>query len=248
MAMPTAALSASLNEEQKQNWVEWYRKTFSSELGLLESESVVLEALNSASQENKSVQNSTGNSEAEQLRRRLKAVDALESLAEEVDCRAGPVPRRLWEPDAPVCRSCNCNLGWTRLKRRHHCRYCGLTFCEDCAPGEEGSARRCLCCGLRNRRFEALRELRTLEREVLQDCTKDGVASVARAYRKTIQLFTADSSAVVAARHLVHPMLDEESSRRFLQRARNVLMEGLHSFLELAEAKACFRADPSAQT
>ena len=53
---------------------------------------------------------------------------------------AGPAtapPRRpygptKWEPDeaAPACRTCR--QPFTAFRRRHHCRACGLAFCDDC--------------------------------------------------------------------------------------------------------------------
>lgn len=48
-----------------------------------------------------------------------------------------PLARRkkiLWAPDHSTTECMICNTPFTLLKRRHHCRTCGLCLCGDCAP------------------------------------------------------------------------------------------------------------------
>ena len=51
----------------------------------------------------------------------------------EADPSSPPPPAREWEPDegSSECRSCHATFNF--LRRRHHCRKCGLLFCHDCS-------------------------------------------------------------------------------------------------------------------
>ena len=193
---------------EEREWIAWYQATFSNELSLITSETLVTT--------NPARTRYNAEEEAIVLRRRLRAVDAIESLSQQVECST-PISHKLWEFDAPECRACKQDLGWTRLRRRHHCRYCGLTFCDECTPGE---IRRCTACHIRQTRFEAIKVLRGFEREVLDNFSREGVLSVARAYRAAIQSFSSLPG----------------DSIPFIQRARSILIEGMHSFLELTES------------
>ena len=66
------------------------------------------------------------------------------------------VPPR-WMPDeeAEHCTRCRSEFDW--VNRRHHCRYCGALFCQDCSPnrsllpfafGERDPQRVCMDCEL----------------------------------------------------------------------------------------------------
>ena len=39
---------------------------------------------------------------------------------------------RHWQPDRPNCQLCD--AGFNLLRRRHHCRACGIVCCDECAP------------------------------------------------------------------------------------------------------------------
>jgi len=200
-----------------EDWNIWYQKTFSSELSLISNETL-LDVLNNPASNPVKLSSRT-ESETNVLKRRLRAVDAIESLSQQVES-AAPISTALWEVDADECRSCKKDLGWTRLRRRHHCRYCGLIFCGDCTPGE---IRRCTFCHVRKTRFEAIKVLRGFEREVgaADGFTREGVLSVVRAYRVAIQSFSTKPG----------------DSMTFVHNARSTLLEGMHSFLELTETK-----------
>ena len=43
-------------------------------------------------------------------------------------------PAIAWEPDSAACVCRACAAPFTMLKRRHHCRCCGLIFCFKCSP------------------------------------------------------------------------------------------------------------------
>lgn len=54
----------------------------------------------------------------------------------EAQKKALPSRAAIWEPNdaSAACRVCGgC---FTLLKRRHHCRACGLLVCQDCAPSK----------------------------------------------------------------------------------------------------------------
>jgi FYVE zinc finger len=217
----------SLNEENpSEAWIEWYQETFATELSLVNYNNAKKKAAASTNV----AETSYLQSEVERLKRRLKAVDALEDLCGDVESTS-PIPSRLWEEDASRCHGCEQELGLLfHLKRRHHCRYCGLTFCDECAPGE---IRRCKACYVKKTRFEAIKAVRQSERQALSANTaisKDGVLNVARAYRLATDAFTQKSG----------------DAEMFIQRAKGILLEGLQSFMDLEEAKACFASRASA--
>merc|ERR1719382_320994 len=61
----------------------------------------------------------------------LRLMAALEAQKKALPSRAA-----IWEPNdaSAACRVCGgC---FTLLKRRHHCRACGLLVCQDCAPSK----------------------------------------------------------------------------------------------------------------
>jgi len=43
-------------------------------------------------------------------------------------------PSITWMPDDAVDSCLRCDMPFTFLRRRHHCRSCGLIFCAECAP------------------------------------------------------------------------------------------------------------------
>eukprot|EP00817_Percolomonadidae_sp_ATCC50343_P005597 CAMPEP_0117432468 /NCGR_PEP_ID=MMETSP0758-20121206/11950_1 /TAXON_ID=63605 /ORGANISM="Percolomonas cosmopolitus, Strain AE-1 (ATCC 50343)" /LENGTH=619 /DNA_ID=CAMNT_0005222403 /DNA_START=265 /DNA_END=2120 /DNA_ORIENTATION=- len=47
-------------------------------------------------------------------------------------CSSGAVCAHHWIPDAECAHCMHCDCGFYVLKRRHHCRYCGGVFCNDC--------------------------------------------------------------------------------------------------------------------
>ena len=62
--------------------------------------------------------------------------DSLESNAVSIPAVQAEAP--VWQPDedAPVCN--DCMVRFTLLLRRHHCRVCGLVFCDACCPVDSG--------------------------------------------------------------------------------------------------------------
>ena len=40
--------------------------------------------------------------------------------------------RPIWQPDQTTDNCTKCNMRFTFLNRRHHCRYCGRIFCGIC--------------------------------------------------------------------------------------------------------------------
>ncbi|KAH8914165.1 hypothetical protein BT69DRAFT_1290644 [Atractiella rhizophila] len=76
------------------------------------------------------------------LRRRTPGVlpDALPELGAEDDSVPSiplvnglPVVTGFWEEDPKVLACRNCRSMFSLLKRKHHCRICGLIFCRDCS-------------------------------------------------------------------------------------------------------------------
>ena len=60
--------------------------------------------------------------------------------------------KRFWMPD-DACTVCyKCELPFSLLRRRHHCRVCGLIFCRACSArtvkvfGQQGAVRVCDSC------------------------------------------------------------------------------------------------------
>jgi hypothetical protein len=219
--------------DEDDTWSTWYHSTFSRELAMIKGHSdenfdpstktKTSETTTTSLVIARTVDKSSKSEfldESRILRRRLNAIDALHALNLEVDAvGVVPIPRRLWESDASNCRACDRDLGWTHLRRRHHCRYCGLTFCDDCTCGE---IRRCTYCTVQKTRSDAIKMLRQSERQYHQDTPdEDDVLMVAKAYRTAIQLFGNQPRDVPAA----------------VKQARAILIEGMQSFLELAEFK-----------
>ena len=225
----SASGSTANNNNSNSDWSDWYFKTFSRELSLNTSTSTTS---NNQSSDNLVDESKRVLTEAAVLRRRLHAIDAVEMLAVPVT----EVPRYEWENDASTCYRCQKDLGWVHFRRKHHCRFCGKTFCGQCAPGE---VRCCADCDRRRHRFKNLQLLRAFERDALRAPSKETVFSVARAYRVAIQSFSNNSS---------QSDIDTGSSNGgtkehhvFEQEARLILIEGLHSFLELEDTKACLK-------
>ena len=150
-------------------------------------------------------------------------MDALDGLLELLLSRVNmePLSRSQWEPDgaASACHACGAELGWRKLERRHHCRSCGLVYCGRCATG---SPRRCSQCLSRTNRVDLVRRVRQLERDAFARPSRDAALAVARAYRVAIEAFDADEP--------------------FTREARGVLVQGLHSFLELDEVANCLKS------
>ena len=44
-----------------------------------------------------------------------------------------PVNHELWMRDSDTKTCIGCEASFTTFRRRHHCRYCGLIFCNKCA-------------------------------------------------------------------------------------------------------------------
>ena len=189
------------------NFEQWYSKTFYHELSMLDTE------VWNAKQQQQQSQQIVPFDEAKIFRRRIVAVDSVETLAVPML----EIQREDWEKDVDVCRGCTRNLGWLQFRPKHHCRFCGKTFCNDCAFGD---IRICNPCEMKRARFQTLQLLRIFEREAVRNPTKENVVSVARAYRIALQAFA------------------NEKDESFAQEARLILIEGLQSFLELIEAQA----------
>jgi len=50
-----------------------------------------------------------------------------------------------WQPDTTATCCNSCRRPFDLMLRRHHCRKCGLVFCDGCAPGS-GDGRACAKC------------------------------------------------------------------------------------------------------
>eukprot|EP00756_Hemistasia_phaeocysticola_P012059 Hpha_TRINITY_DN15170_c3_g15::TRINITY_DN15170_c3_g15_i1::g.129098::m.129098 len=67
-----------------------------------------------------------------------QALLALPALAAQTQSSVRPTPIALernrpgWQPDGASDECSNCRSGFTWLRRRHHCRMCGLLFCNSC--------------------------------------------------------------------------------------------------------------------
>lgn len=197
-------------DKQGVDWIEWYQETFALELGMIEG-----------AEKQKKQRGSKEGSDVQRLKRRLKAVDALDELASKLEC-SSPIPSKMWEDNAPWCRDCKNPFGIFNFRRPHHCRFCGLCFCDTCAPGE---VRKCRACILKTVRCEAIKKVRALEREAAGSkgvIGKEQVNIVAIAYRSALGFFSNErgdtEEAVSAAKHL--------------------LLEGFQSFLDLDEVKS----------
>jgi len=56
-------------------------------------------------------------------------------------------PSTIWMPDEAVHDCFKCNIPFTFLRRRHHCRACGRIFCAECAPRTRNQYKRlCMDC------------------------------------------------------------------------------------------------------
>jgi len=226
------------------SWSAWYQSTFSLELAAIEAEHAAAAAKQRAGGgENgangggsgRGLVSGGGAADADDgrgvrspasywtLHQRLRAVDAMDGLLELLLSRVNmePLSKSQWEPDgeAARCRGCGSELGWRKLERRHHCRSCGLVYCGRCATG---SPRRCSPCLSRANRLDLVRRVRLLERDAFAVPSRDAALAVARAYRVAIEAFDADE-----------PITRE---------ARSVLVQGLHSFLELDEIANCLKS------
>ena len=83
----------------------------------------------------------------------------------------------LWLPDSEASECYECGVSFSTLRRRHHCRQCGLIFCGTCCSlcslsqqaGEETTLRLCLSCfQQRERQIHILNPLCQQQREL--DC------------------------------------------------------------------------------
>jgi hypothetical protein len=218
--LPSLEDAMGAEEHSPEEWLDWYQETFSTELSLFQSKQLQQQQQPHVPMPTLAASPSTLSmvrTEADRLRRRLRALDALEELGARVDATSQPLSARLWEADAPQCHGCREDLGLTRLKRRHHCRFCGLTFCHNCAPGE---VRTCRSCRANRTRGDALRLVRAFERQALgkPEPSKEDVLCVARAYRSAMEAFAEYAESDLA---------------------KGLLLEGVHSFLDLDEIRIC---------
>jgi hypothetical protein len=51
-----------------------------------------------------------------------------------------------WQADNEVIQCPCCKKEFGFFTRRHHCRICGLVFCDECTPTNEDGIRVCLMC------------------------------------------------------------------------------------------------------
>lgn len=45
-----------------------------------------------------------------------------------------------WQPDGEVSSCPSCDATFALLTRKHHCRHCGLVYCDGCAPVRDGGS------------------------------------------------------------------------------------------------------------
>jgi len=172
---------------------QWYASTFGAELSLFAAPKP--------------------RSREAALVHRVRCIDQVSALVDALR----PTPARFWQPDAASSACPLCQRPFTLLHRRHHCRVCLQLRCDDCAP--DAPPRLCYICARKAMLYELLLKVRSAERQAWQLPTRQGVMTVAKAYREAIEAFAAS---------------DYESG---------VLLRGLRSFLDLDEIRALLPAE-----
>jgi len=87
----------------------------------------------------------------------------------------------MWEMDDNVTNCRQCDVMFSMMKRKHHCRHCGGIFCETCCkeiPGTKTRDRQCDGCRYGETVGEAVKSLATA------NCTKSGNNNTSNAVSK----------------------------------------------------------------
>lgn len=93
----------------------------------------------------------------------------------------------MWEMDDNVTNCRQCDVVFSMLTRKHHCRHCGGIFCEACCkeiPGTKTRDRQCDGCRCGQTVGETVKELATA------NCTKSGNNNTSNAESKLAALTT----------------------------------------------------------